>query len=121
MNYLPDINLWLALVFQSHVHHVRAASWFEGIVDDHCAFCRLTQQGFLRLATNPKAFGDEAVPMDDAWKLYDALCSDPRVTWADEPMDVESSWRKHTSGRVFRLRRGTTLTWRHSPRYRAAS
>jgi predicted nucleic acid-binding protein len=53
--FLPDINLWLALAFESHVHHAAAKGWFEGLTSERCSFCRLTQQGFLRLVTNPKA------------------------------------------------------------------
>jgi predicted nucleic acid-binding protein len=59
--FLPDVNLWLALVFDAHVHHVAAKSWYDGLSDVACCFCRTTQQGFLRLATNPKAFGDDAL------------------------------------------------------------
>ena len=65
--YLPDINVWLALAFEVHFHHRTAKAWFKGTGPDGCGFCRLTQQGFLRLAANPAVFGDEAVPMDVAW------------------------------------------------------
>ena len=58
---LPDINVWLALAFDSHIHHPDAKKWFDGLADDAiCYFCRLTQLGFLRLATNPKVFGADA-------------------------------------------------------------
>ena len=99
--YLPDVNVWLALAFESHVHHQAAKGWFETAGEEGCAFCRLTQQGFLRLATNPKAFGAEAVSMSDAWRLYDAFADDPRVTFAEEPANVETLWRGHTQGRSF--------------------
>jgi hypothetical protein len=102
MIYLGDVNFWLALAFESHVHHAGAKQWFEPLSPpDGCAFCRLTQQGYLRLATNPKAFDDEAVTLEDAWKLYDTLLADPRVSFADEPPDIEASWRRHTSRRRF--------------------
>ncbi len=73
--FLPDINLRLALAFESHVHHGRAKNWFDGTTNDRCFFCRLTQQGFLRLATNSKAFGDEAVTLSDALaiEMHDPL------------------------------------------------
>jgi uncharacterized protein len=59
--YLPDDNLWLAMVFEAHTHHIVAKAWFESLSTEICAFCRLSQQGFLRLATNPRAFGEDAV------------------------------------------------------------
>ncbi len=99
--FLPDVNLWLALTFESHIHHVNAKTWFKTAGGDGCSFCRMTQQGFLRLATNPKAFGAEAVSLSDAWRLYDALTGDPRVAYAEEPADLEVLWRRHTQGRSF--------------------
>lgn len=99
--FLADVNFWLALAFQSHVHHVSARNWFDAAADDSCFFCRLTQQGFLRLATNPKALGSEAVSLSDAWRLYDALVGDPRVAYAIEPANLEPLWRRHTQRRSF--------------------
>ena len=56
----------------------------------------MTQLGFLRLATNPQAFGDEAVSLAGAWRLYDALLADPRILFADEPPNVALIWRGFT-------------------------
>ncbi len=99
--FLPDINVWLALAFDSHLHHQQAVDWFDAVPDQCCVFCRMTQQGFLRLATNPKAFPNDAVTMTDAWKLYDIFQSDPRVDFADEAADVEQLWRDYTQSGLF--------------------
>lgn len=99
--FLPDVNFWLALAFESHFHQTFAKDWFEGSSNNGCAFCRLTQQGFLRLATNPKAFGAEAVTLSDAWRLYDAFSGDPRVSFAEEPANLEPLWRGYTDRRSF--------------------
>lgn len=99
--FLPDVNLWLALAFQSHVHHARARDWFDAAADGSVFFCRMTQQGFLRLATNPKAFGAEAVSLSAAWGLYDAFLADPRIEYAAEPVNVDSLWRGHTQLATF--------------------
>jgi toxin-antitoxin system PIN domain toxin len=93
---LPDVNLWLALVFESHVHHPIARGWFSALTDSDCSFCRLTQQGFLRLSTNPKALGAEAVTLAEAWQLYDSLLSDARVVFSIEPAGIETPWRGYT-------------------------
>ncbi len=94
--YLPDINVWLALAFQSHAHHTLAKRWFEGVAEGGCSFCRFTQQGLLRLATNRQVVGGEAVSLAQAWRIYDALLSDPRVVYAEEPADLEVYWREYT-------------------------
>jgi toxin-antitoxin system PIN domain toxin len=87
--YLPDVNVWLAITFESHVHHAAAKNWYDSLSEEACAFCRMTQQGFLRLATNPKAFESEAVSLTDAWQFYDTFLRDPLVRFRDEPEDVE--------------------------------
>lgn len=94
---LPDINIWLALAFEAHAMHMRARDWFEEAEVQSCAFCRLTQQGFLRLATNPAVFRSEALTMAQAWACYDLLLGDERVCLEHEPMDIEPAWRKLTS------------------------
>ncbi len=100
--HLPDINVWLALTFDSHVHHPAAKTWFDGLPNDAaCFFCRLTQQGFLRLATNPSVFGKHALTLPDAWQKYDILLSDPRVAFAGEPADLETHWRTFTQHQSF--------------------
>jgi toxin-antitoxin system PIN domain toxin len=99
--FLPDVNLWLALAFESHFHHAVAKDWFEGLSSEGCSFCRLTQQGFLRLATNPKAFGAEAVTLADAWRMYDAFLGDPRVSFSAEPANLEPLWRGYTQRQSF--------------------
>jgi uncharacterized protein len=99
--YLPDINLWLALAFDAHVHHPAAKTWFDRLSSQKCFFCRLTQQGFLRLATNSKAVGTAAVPMAQAWQLFDLYLSDPRVAFADEPANLEMHWRGLTQSQKY--------------------
>lgn len=94
--HLLDVNVWLALAFESHQHHPRAAEWFALAQPGSCCFCRLTQQGFLRLATMPKIMSPQALTLTEAWQAYDDLYNDPRVVFADEPSGIESIWRSHT-------------------------
>ena len=98
---LPDVNVWLALVFDAHVHHPSALAWLNSITHETVYFCRLTQQGFLRLANNPKVFPRDAVSTDMAWQLYDTTLSDRRVSFVDEPAGLETAWRGLTQGRQF--------------------
>jgi toxin-antitoxin system PIN domain toxin len=99
---LPDVNVWLALTFDSHVHHSAAKSWFDGLSNDNtCCFCRLTQQEFLRLATNRSVFGDDARTLVDAWRLYDLFLRDPRVMFVEEPFQIESHWRTFTQKQTY--------------------
>lgn len=99
--FLPDINVWIALTFRSHPHHSAASDWFEEVPEDGCAFCRMTQHGFLRLASNPRAMGPDALSLQEAWEKFDAYLADPRVVVAREPADLESVWRSYTRRRSF--------------------
>ncbi len=99
--HLPDVNFWIALTFRSHTHHAVANAWMESVDDDSCGFCRVTQMGFLRLATNQKIFPADAVPMRDAWQLYDQICADLRVGFVDEPEGLQDVWRSQTQSSLY--------------------
>ena len=100
--YLPDVNVWLALTFDSHIHHPPAKAWFDALSNaDVCKFWRLTQQGFLRLATNPSVFGKDAVTLPVAWQKFDIYMSDPRVAFAAEPDGIDGHWRGFTKNASF--------------------
>ncbi len=99
--YLLDINVWLAMAFEAHVHHKPARNWFEKTEENSCNFCRPTQAGFLRLATNPALFGDETLTLNSAWACYDALIDDFRVGFSREPFGLEHLWRRYTTGAVY--------------------
>ena len=60
----------------------------------------VTQQGFLRLASNPSVFGEEALTLQDAWSCYDALSGDERTGFVAEAAGLERLWREHTSSRT---------------------
>ena len=94
--HLLDVNVWLSLAFDSHEHHPPARSWFLAREVESCCFCRVTQQGFLRLATTPRVLSRQALSQREAWQAYDAICGDPRVVYADEPEGIEPLWRRHT-------------------------
>ncbi|HEX4412694.1 MAG TPA: TA system VapC family ribonuclease toxin [Lacipirellulaceae bacterium] len=98
---LPEVNVWLALTFDSHVHHPGAKHWFNALSTDVCLFCRLTQIGFLRLTTNSSVFGKDALTLDVAWQKYNLLLCDARVSYVDEPTGLKTFWRAHAQGRSF--------------------
>ncbi len=53
MRGLLDINVLIALHDRDHVHHERAALWFESNVQQGWASCPLTQNGCLRIMSQP--------------------------------------------------------------------
>lgn len=64
MTHLLDVNVLLAAIWDSHPLHERA---FAGIKAKRIAVCPLTELGFIRISTNPKATIN--APMDKAHEL----------------------------------------------------
>ena len=100
MTCLPDVNVWVALAVAEHVHHTAARLWFDAVQSDSIAFCRVTQMGFLRLLTNPRAMAEDALAPSRAWRLLDAFYEDSRILLAMEPPGLEASWRALTRPRA---------------------
>ena len=90
----PDINVWVALTYERHVHHDVAADWFESLDGNaRLHFCRHTQLGLLRLLTSEAVMSDEVMTQKGAWFLYDRWQADDRVGFADEPPELEHRFR----------------------------
>ncbi len=95
LSLFPDINVWVALTYDRHVHHITARKWFEGVAPTaRLFFCRLTQLGLLRLLTAEAVMGrDEVMTQEEAWKAYDRWLRDERVEFLDEPVGLEAHFR----------------------------
>jgi toxin-antitoxin system PIN domain toxin len=91
---LPDVNLWIGLTSNRHVHHALATSWLESLADARIAFCRITELGLLRLLTNRHVMGEDVLAPSQAWFVYDAWRMDPRVDFLAEPPGLSESWRE---------------------------
>ena len=53
MKHLLDVNLLLAAIWTSHPQHAVAFAW---MADKLLAVCPLSELGFIRISTQPKAF-----------------------------------------------------------------
>jgi len=107
----PDINVWVALTYEGHVHHIGARTWFASVADSgRLFFCRFTQLGLLRLLTADAVMGrDEVLTQEEAWGAYDLWLQDERVGFLQEPAEVETPFRTMT-----RLRRSAPKDWADS-------
>jgi len=97
---LADVNFWLALNFKNHPHSDSAWQWMKDLDATSCLFCSMTQQGFLRLATNPRVVSSPLTHVQ-AWSKYDSFLSDERIEFIDEPPDMELVWRSFSKGRRY--------------------
>jgi toxin-antitoxin system PIN domain toxin len=90
---LVDLNVWLALAHDGHVHHLSAIAWFNQTRPASAGFCRVTQIGFFRLLTNRSAMERFVLSQKSAWTCYEKLRADDRVTFLKEPDSLESVWK----------------------------
>lgn len=56
MTDLPDVNVLVALLWESHLHHATARRWFASSTG--FATCAITQAGFVRVSSNPRVLAD---------------------------------------------------------------
>jgi len=93
----PDINVWLALATNEHVHSQIARHWWKKAKEQIC-FCRLTQLGLLRLLTTAAAMGGKPLTLDEAWQVYDGFFGDARVAFMPESAQTEAHFRLLAQG-----------------------
>ena len=107
----PDVNVWIALTFEGHIHHIAAKRWFETLDRDaRLCFCRFTQLSLLRLLTTEALMGkDDVMSQVEAWATYDRWLEDGRVSLIDEPHGLEPSFRS-----LSQLRQPAAKDWADS-------
>ena len=96
----PDVNVWLAIMLEDHVHRPAARAWWKA-VDSTIAFTRFTEIGVLRLLTTRAAMNNKPLSMDEAWQAYETLFrDDSRMALLPEPAGVEARFREYATGRT---------------------
>lgn len=94
---LLDVNIWLALALSGHTHHQSARAWLDGEeTKAGLCFCRVTQQGLVRLLTTTEVlacYGNPPLTNREAWQVIDSFMEDERITFASEPEGVEETWK----------------------------
>jgi predicted nucleic acid-binding protein len=74
----PDVNVWLALLLENHVHRAAARRWLVYRVRPD----RLSagnQMSVLRLLTTSAAMNGRPLRMTEAWAAYDSLFGNTRA------------------------------------------
>ncbi|MHC1765765.1 MAG: TA system VapC family ribonuclease toxin [Verrucomicrobiia bacterium] len=82
--YLLDTNVLIALLWPSHVQHVRAVKWFARARTRGWATCPLTEAGFVRIVSNPAFSRDAVTPREATGVLAANTASKDHAFWADE-------------------------------------
>lgn len=67
--------------------------WLDGIVEPS-GICRVTAMGLLRLLSNPAVMTTDVMSRRQAWEVLDAVLSDGRFEWWDEPVALTEEFRR---------------------------
>jgi toxin-antitoxin system PIN domain toxin len=79
---LLDVNVLIALFDETHVHHELAHDWFADEGAGGWATCPITENGFLRVMTHPRA--SDGTDRDTVFASLRKLCSrHDHLFWKD--------------------------------------
>ena len=100
MTTLLDVNVLVALFDPEHVHHEAAHTWFASALDSGWATCPLTENGLVRVLSNPGYPGRRTTVADAVDRLRRFTESGSHSCWSDDvsildPTAVDAS---HLSG-----------------------
>lgn len=80
MRALLDINVLLALLDADHVDHGRARAWLASEIDHGWSSCALTQNGFVRIISQPR-YPSPVPPVEAIRRLLRATHSEYHAFW----------------------------------------
>lgn len=72
---LLDVNVLLALLDSDHIDHLDARRWLEEEIDSGWASCAITQNGFIRVISQPRY--PSPVSVAEAIDVLDEACAQP--------------------------------------------
>ena len=95
MTDLPDVNVWLALADENHIHHTAAQRYWQDQAAPSVAFCRISMLGFLRLATHRSVLSRPLSPAE-AWDIYQQYLAQEDVCFVHETPATEREFQALT-------------------------
>ena len=81
---LLDVNVLVALFDPDHVHHELAHDWFQQCRTRGWATCPITENGFVRVLSNPGYGGPAQRPAELIDRLSRFCASGHHVFWPDD-------------------------------------
>ncbi len=83
MRALLDINVLIALLDAQHIHHRLAHAWLEAHIDHGWASCPLTQNGVIRIMSQP-SYPNPLTPALLSERLAEATATAWHQFWPDD-------------------------------------
>ncbi len=100
MTHLLDVNVLVSLFDPEHVHHETAHGWFASARALRWATCPLTENGLVRVLSNPAYPGRRTTVADAVDRLRRFTRSGGHTPWADDIslLDPDHLDASHLSG-----------------------
>jgi toxin-antitoxin system PIN domain toxin len=89
--HLLDVNVLVALFDPAHLFHDAAHSWFEAHGRAGWATCPLTENGFVRVLSNPAYPGRRTTAADATERLRRFTASGGHAFWPDDLSVLDES------------------------------
>ena len=83
MRSLLDVNVLIALLDAAHIHHVLATAWLNREIGAGWASCPITQNGCIRIMSQP-AYPGALAAADVAQRLGEAAAGPAHQFWPDD-------------------------------------
>ena len=105
---LLDVNVLVAIARPQHIHHVAAREWFAREAPRGWATSPVTESGFIRVSSNPKAVDEARTPVEAAEYLGALQSVGAWSFWSDDAqltagMQGVRSFRKVTEAHLLQL------------------
>ena len=84
-DYLPDVNIWVALSDPAHIAHEQATEWLLSSRGARLLLCPVTEAGFVRIAASPLG-GKKSIA--EALRMLEEIAALPNVAH----LPVSFSW-----------------------------
>ncbi len=90
---LPDVNVWVGLCSAAHPFHAVAMRYWQSACEAGTPlwFCRTTMMGLVRVLSQPRAMGPNALNLTQAMTLYRQWLDTPAVGLFAEPPGLDDA------------------------------
>lgn len=90
---LPDVNVWIGLCSEAHPFHAAAQQYWKSACEAQTPlwFCRTTMMGLVRLLSQPRMMGANALSLTQALTLYRQWLATPEVAFLVDPPGLDDA------------------------------
>jgi len=90
---LPDVNVWVGLCSAAHPFHAAAMRYWQSACElgTQLWFCRTTMMGLVRVLSQPRAMGPNALSLTQAMTLYRQWLDTPAVGLLADPAGLDDA------------------------------